>query len=171
MTDYNRQLRLDPARLWAGGAATAVVAALTAVVGILIARGLAGVSILAPKGSGVWGNANTVTYAIASALVALAATGLLHLLSIATPKPTTFFGWIMVLVTLIGVVVPLSLNVAQETKIATALLNLLIGLVITLLLVSTAGAALRRTNTRTTPPPRDWDQTRPYGQGSQYYDR
>lgn len=176
MSDYDGQLRLDPARLWAGGAATAVVAALAAVVGIMIARGLAGVAILAPKGSGLWGNANTATYAVVSALVALAATALLHLLSVATPKPTTFFGWIMVLVTLIGVVVPLGLHVALETKIATALLNLLIGLVITLLLISTAGSALRRTGARTRPPqqwdqqpPRNGDQTRPYG--SQYYDR
>lgn len=177
MTDYGRQVRLDPARLWAGGVATALVAALVAIVGILIARGLADVAILAPKGSGLWGNANTATYAIVSALVALAATGLLHLLSVATPKPTTFFGWIMVLLTLIAVVLPLSLSVSYETKIATALLNLVIGLVITLLLISTAGAAFKRAS-RQPPaappppaPPREWDQTRPYDQGSQYYDR
>ncbi|MTD54903.1 DUF6069 family protein [Amycolatopsis pithecellobii] len=165
MTDYG-QLRPDPARLWAGGVATAIVAALVAIVGILIARGLAGVAILAPKGSGLWGNANTATYAIVSALVALAATGLLHLLSVATPRPATFFGWIMVLVTLIAVVLPLSLPVALDTKIATGLLNLVIGLTITSLLVTTAGSALRRAGTRVPP-----DQTRPYGPGSQYYDR
>lgn len=42
-------------RLWAGGAATAVVAALIAVVGILIARGVFGVPVLAPEGEGTWG--------------------------------------------------------------------------------------------------------------------
>ena len=36
-------------RLWAGGAATAVVAALIAVVGILLARGVFDVPVLAPK--------------------------------------------------------------------------------------------------------------------------
>ncbi|TNC29083.1 DUF6069 family protein [Amycolatopsis alkalitolerans] len=163
MGDYGRQARPDPGRLWAGGAATALVAALVAIVGTLIARGLAGAAILAPKGSGLWGNANTATYAIVSAIVALAATGLLHLLTVATPAPTTFFGWIMVLVTLIGVVLPLSLSVKLETKIATGVLNLVIGLVITLLLISTAGSALKRANTR------EWGQTRTYG--SQYYDR
>ncbi|GAB2985993.1 DUF6069 family protein [Amycolatopsis acidiphila] len=173
MSDYSQQVRLDPARLWAGGVATALVAALVAIVGILIARGLAGVAILAPKGSGLWGNANTATYAIVSALVALAATGLIHLLSVATPKPTTFFGWIMVLLTLIAVVLPLSLAVSYETKIATALLNLVIGLVVTLLLISTAGSALKRANKQVAaaPPVREWDQTRPYDQGSSYYDR
>jgi hypothetical protein len=40
---------LDPAKLWSGGAATAVVAALTAVVGILLARGVFGVPVLAPQ--------------------------------------------------------------------------------------------------------------------------
>ncbi|WP_435158035.1 DUF6069 family protein [Amycolatopsis sacchari] len=166
MSDYGRQVRPDPARLWAGGVATALVAALVAIVGILIARGLADVAILAPKGSGLWGNANTATYAIVSAVVALAATGLMHLLSVATPKPTTFFGWIMVLLTLIGVVLPLSLSAGVETKIATALLNLVIGLVITLLVISLAGSAVKRASDQLTYAA----QTREYGQTRQYYD-
>lgn len=174
MSDYGPQLRTDPARLWAGGVATAIVAALVAVVGILIARGLAGVSILAPKGSGLWGNANTATYAIVSALVALAATALVHLLSVATPKATTFFAWIMVLVTLIAVVLPLSLSVKYETKIATGVLNLAIGLAITLLLVNVADNAVKVASRRNRearqrqapanqPPQGGYDQTRLYG--------
>ncbi len=54
---------LDPGRLWAGGAATAGIAALVALAGMLIARGLAHVAILAPTSDGIWGNANTTTYA------------------------------------------------------------------------------------------------------------
>jgi hypothetical protein len=167
MSDYpdTSQVRPDVPRLWAGGAATALVAALVSIVGILIARGLADVAILAPKGSGLWGNASTATYAIVSALVALAATGLMHLLAVATPKPTVFFGWIMVLVTLIGVVVPLSLPVSLDNRIATGLLNLIIGLTITLLVISTAGAALRRAAARppAPAPTREWDPNRgPY---------
>jgi hypothetical protein len=42
------RLRVDAARLWTGGLATALVAALVAVVGVLIARGLFDVSVLAP---------------------------------------------------------------------------------------------------------------------------
>lgn len=41
---------IDARRLWAGGVATAVVAALVAVVGLLIARGIFEVEVLAPKG-------------------------------------------------------------------------------------------------------------------------
>jgi len=158
-------VRPDAGRLWAGGCATALVAALVAIVGILIARGLAGVAILAPKGSGLWGNANTATYAICSAAAALLATGLIHVLSLATPQPTTFFGWIMVLLTLIGVVLPLSLSVSWETKIATGLLNLVIGLVITLLLTGLSGSALRRKA-----PPKDDTRlmTREWDQGHYY---
>ena len=163
----NEPLRPDAARLWAGGAATAVVSALVAVVGILIARGIAGVGILAPKGSGLWGNANTVTYALVSAAAALVATGLFHLLALATPKPATFFGWIMVLLTLIAVVLPLSLDVSLDNRIATALLNLVIGLVMTLLLLNLSNSAMRRATTRTgdtrvmpqqpPPPQQQWD--------------
>jgi hypothetical protein len=42
------RLRVDAARLWTGGLATALVAALVAVVGVLIARGLFDVPVLAP---------------------------------------------------------------------------------------------------------------------------
>ena len=156
-------LRPDAARLWAGGGATAVVSALVAIVGILIARGLAEVAILAPKGSGLWGNANTATYAVVSAAAALLATGLFHLLALATPKPGTFFGWIMVLLTLIAVVLPLSLPASLDNKIATALLNLVIGLVMTLLLLSLSSSAMRRSPSRTgdtrvlPQQPRNWD--------------
>ncbi|HVV09456.1 DUF6069 family protein [Amycolatopsis sp.] len=172
MSDYtdSRQLKPDPARLWAGGAATAIVAALVAIVGILIARGLADVAILAPKGSGLWGNANTATYAVCSAIVALLATGLMHLLALATPRPTTFFGWIMVLLTLIAVVLPLSLSVKWDTKIATGLLNLIIGLVITLLITSVAQSALKRAAaTRQQQPANDWAPTRQWDQGQGPY--
>ena len=57
---------VDAGRLWAGGIATAVVAGLMAIVGIVIARGIFHVAVLAPKGSGTWGNANTATYAAAA---------------------------------------------------------------------------------------------------------
>lgn len=125
------EFRPDARRLWAGGGATAVVAALAALVGILIARGLAHVAILAPKGAGAWGSASSTVYVILSAVIALVATGLLHFLLATTPRATQFFGWIMGLLIVVAMVVPLSLVVATDNKIATALLNLLIGLAIT----------------------------------------
>lgn len=157
--DAGPRVRPDPARLWAGGGATAVVAALAALVGILIARGLAHVAILAPKGEGAWGNANTAVYAIVAALCALAATGLLHFLLVTTPQATRFFDWIMALLTLVAVVMPLSLEVDWPTKVATALLNLLIGLAITALLSSVSSMTQPRPRVRPgndLPPTRQW---------------
>ncbi|MFL6125175.1 DUF6069 family protein [Actinophytocola sp.] len=135
--------RYDAGRLWAGGVATAIVAALVAILGILVARGILDVAVLAPKGEGVWGNASTVTYALVAAACALLATGLLQLLLVSTPRAGQFFGWIMVLLTLIAVVMPLSLSVDRASTIFTGILNLLIGLVITLLLNSVVTSAAR----------------------------
>jgi hypothetical protein len=51
---------VDAGRLWTGGVATAAVAALVAIVGVLIARGLFDVPLLAPTGEGTLGDASTV---------------------------------------------------------------------------------------------------------------
>lgn len=176
--EYAGRRELNAGRLWAGGVATAVVAALVAILGLLIARGVH-VWVLAPRRHGIWGNANTVTYAIGAAVVALAATGLMHLLSLTVPAPAAFFRWIMVLVTLLAVVLPLTLTVDLAQKVATALINLVIGLVITIVVdmmaasswtVVTPGApdgAPRRASpapeqppgrSGTAPPTRRWEQ-------------
>lgn len=133
-------------RLWTGGAATALVAGLLAVVGILVARGLLDIAVLAPKGEGAWGNANTLTYALVSAVCAFAATGLVQLLLTTTPRAVRFFTWIMVLLTAIAVVLPLSLDVATESRVFTAVLNAAIGFSITALLSGVVGSARRRWN-------------------------
>ncbi|MBY8848798.1 DUF6069 family protein [Saccharothrix sp. MB29] len=136
--------RFAAATLWAGSVATALVTGLLAIVGILVARGLLGVDVLAPKGDGVWGNANTLTYALTSAACALGATALLQLLLATTPNAIRFFSWIMVLLTAIAVVLPLSLSVSPEAKAFTAVLNLVIGVVIVLLLRGVVGSARRK---------------------------
>ena len=101
---------VDAGTLWAGGLAAAVVAALIVVVGILLCRGVLDVPVLAPEGEGVWGNADTVTFAVGAAVAALLATGLLHLLLLFTPRPGRFFGWIMGLVTAAAVIAPFTTN-------------------------------------------------------------
>jgi hypothetical protein len=75
----------DAGRLWWGGLVTAVVAAVVAVVGVLIARGLFDVPVLAPTGEGALGNASTARLALLAAVAAVAATGLMHLLLVSTP--------------------------------------------------------------------------------------
>ena len=99
--------------------ATAVVAGLIALVGILVCRWLFKVPILSPSREGAWGNASTAGYVFASAAVALAATGLMHLLLLSTPYPRVFFGWIIGLATVVAVVFPFSTTAPLSQKFAT----------------------------------------------------
>jgi Family of unknown function (DUF6069) len=140
-------LRPDTSQFWAGGAATAVVAALIALVGILIVRWTLGIPILAPAGDGAWGNAHTAEYVIVAACVALVATGLLYLLIISTPRPGLFFSWIMVLATLAATVYPFSSSAPLSEKFGTAVVNLVLGIAITSLLQAVAARAVRGTTT------------------------
>ena len=75
---------VDARQLWSGGAATAVVAALIALAGILVCRWLFNIPVLAPRQDGAWGDASTAGYAIAAAAAALVATAIMHLLLIAS---------------------------------------------------------------------------------------
>lgn len=134
---------LDPQRLWSGGVATAAVAGLAAVAGVLVARGVFGVAVLAPERDGLWGNANTGTYALLAAAAALVATGLRHLLSVATPVPEQFFNWIMVISIVIAVALPLTLGADLGSQVATAVINLGLGVTVTTLVNSTAASARR----------------------------
>ncbi|MFG1622630.1 DUF6069 family protein [Kribbella sp. NPDC049227] len=135
-------------RLWAGGAATAVVAALIALVGILIARGVFDVPVLAPEGEGTWGDADTARYALYCALAALIATGLVHLLLVSTPRPLQFFSWIMMLATVAAALAPfVAANGSTSSKVATGLINLAVGIAIGTLLNGAARAATREART------------------------
>jgi hypothetical protein len=122
--------RVDARQLWAGGAATAIVAALAAVVGILVCRWLFNVPILAPRRDGAWGDASTGWYALSAAAAALVATALMYLLAVAAPRPGTFFSWIIGLATLIAVVFPFSTTAPLSEKAATAIVNLVLGIAI-----------------------------------------
>ena len=138
------RVRPDPAQFWAGAAATAVVAALIALVGILICRWTLNIPILAPAGDGAWGNAQTAEYALVSALIAVIAAGQLYLLVLGAPRPTMFFDWIMGLATLAAVVYPFSSSAPIDQKVATAVVNLVLGIAITSLLTAVAARAIRR---------------------------
>ena len=135
---------IDARQLWSGGAATAIVAALIALAGILVCRWLFDIPILAPRQDGAWGNASTAGYAISAAAAALAATAIMHLLLIAAPRPRMFFAWIMGLATLIAVVYPFSTTAPLSHKVATALINLVLGAAIGSLVNGTAARVIRR---------------------------
>ena len=136
--------KVDARTLWSGGAATAVVAALIALVGILVCRWLFKVPILSPRQEGAWGNASTAGYTLAAAACALVATGLMHLLLISTPYPRVFFGWIIGLATLVAVVYPFSTTAPTSQKFATAVVNLILGVAIWTLVNEVSRRAGRR---------------------------
>ncbi|AEV81255.1 hypothetical protein ACWT_0243 [Actinoplanes sp. SE50] len=131
---------INAGRYWASAVAAALVAALVAIAGVLIARGLFDVPVLARRSHGAWGDAHTATYATGAALATLLAAGLLHLLTLAVAEPRRFFRWIMALITLIGVITPLTLADKPGPRIATALITLAIGVTITAILDSVASA-------------------------------
>jgi hypothetical protein len=167
------RVRPDSAQFWAGAVATAVVAALIALVGILICRWTLHIPILAPAGDGAWGNAHTAEYALVSGLIAIIAGGLLYLLVLATPQPNMFFDWIMGLATLAAVVYPFSTGAPLDQKAATAVVNLVLGIAIISLLTAVAARAIRRPvppayGDRTVRGPEGYGQERDYPAGQDY---
>ncbi|HEY3563313.1 MAG TPA: DUF6069 family protein [Kribbella sp.] len=142
-------LTIDAGRLWAGGLATAIVAALVGLAGILIARGVFEVPILAPKGRGVWGDADTTVYTLCCAAAAGLATAILHLLLVSAPRPLSFFGWIISLATVVAAVAPFATGGSLESKAATGLINLAVGVATGILLSGAGRSAITRPPTTT----------------------
>ena len=143
-----RNPRVEVGRLWAGGAATAVVAALIALVGVLIVRAVLRIAVYAPADAGAFGDSSTTLLCFGAAVAALAATGLLHLLLVATPRPLSYFSWIVGLLTAAATVLPFTTADSLAVAFAQAIINLVIGAAIGSLL---SGAAANATRTMHVP--------------------
>ncbi len=139
--------------LWAGGAATAVVAGLIALVGVLICRWGFNIPVLAPRRDGAYGDVHTTTLVLVAAGGALVATVLLHLLLLAVPRPLVFFGWIVTLVTAVFVIFPFRTGAPLDREIATAAVYAVIGVAIGSLLGTVADRATRTRPVGPPPPP------------------
>jgi hypothetical protein len=135
---------VDERKLWPGGAASAIVVGLLALVGVLVSRWLFNVPLLAPGRDGAFGNANTTTLILVAMAAALVATALVQLLMLGTLRPFMFFGWIVALVTMIAVVFPFSTTAVLDAKIATAIVNLAIGLATGMLVGGVATRSIPR---------------------------
>ena len=138
---------VDARQLWAGGIATAVVAALIALVGVLVCRWLFNIPILSPSKNGAYGDVHTTDLVLGAAAAALIATGVAHLLLASTPRPMTFFSWIVALAALVVVLYPFSTTAPLSGKIATAAVDLVIGIAIGSLINGVGARSIRR------PPP------------------
>jgi hypothetical protein len=142
--DFERRVGVgvDQHKLWAGGAASAVVVGLVALVGVLVMRWLFKVPVLAPQQDGAYGDVHTTALILVAVGATLAATGLASLLMLGTLRPQLFFGWIVALVTTIAVAAPFGAAAALDGKIATAVVNLAIGVAIGTLVSGVAGRSI-----------------------------
>jgi hypothetical protein len=141
---------VEAGQLWPGGFATAVVAALIALAGVLIARWLFHIPLLSPRKDGAYGDVHTTAFVLVAAVAALVATGLAHLLLLSTPRPMTFFSWIVGLITVVLVVYPFSTGAPLSQKAATAAVDLILGVAIGSLINGVAARSVRRTSGRYT---------------------
>ncbi|BCN47131.1 MULTISPECIES: DUF6069 family protein [Prescottella] len=126
-------------RLWAGGVATAIVAALAGVVGVLAVRGPIDTPVISPPHT-PW-DSQVTTVAVYAAIAALIATGLLHLLLISTPRASTFFTWIGILATAAFALWPFSVDATAKSQIASGAIYLVVGIAIVSLLSGVAASA------------------------------
>jgi hypothetical protein len=128
--------RVNGKRLWAGGVATALVAALVAAVALLVETTALDVKPVAP--SWLLGDGKdwtlTTRFAVTAAVSALAATALLHLLVLTTPRPRAFFGWIVTLVTVAAAVTLFAVSADASRQFATAATIVAVGIVVGTLL-------------------------------------
>jgi hypothetical protein len=141
--DAAEKIRVNVGRLWAGGAATAVVAALAVVAGILVARGILGIAVLAPKAASNFGNSATAIYAGLAAGCALLATALLHVLLLGAPRPFTFFAWITALADVVAAAAPFTQPAPLASKVFTAVINIVVGVAVISLLSGVGRSAIR----------------------------
>jgi hypothetical protein len=123
-------------RLWAGGVATAFVAALVAAVGVLLFSSVLDIRLVRLPLLLPITDSLALNYAATAFVLALAATGVAHLLVVTTPRPRVFFGWIVGLVTVATMVMPFAFDASVAAKISTALINMIIGIAIASLLTA-----------------------------------
>ncbi len=133
---------VDAGKLWAGGAATAVVTGLVALVGVLVSRWIFHLPVLAPSQDGAYGDVRTTALIVIAMVAAVVATGLVHLLMLGTLRPLMFFGWIWALFTTITVIYPFSTTASLDAKIATAVVNLAICVVASTLIGGVAARSI-----------------------------
>jgi hypothetical protein len=114
---------------------------------VVISRWLFNIPLMSPSRAGTYGDVHTTDLVLVAAAAALIATGIAHLLLASTPRPMAFFNWIVGLATLILVIFPFSTSAPWQQKVATAIVDLVLGVAIGSLINGVAARSIRR------PPP------------------
>src|SRR5690348_12591088 len=110
--EQRRGPSVDQRRFWAGVAATAVVAALAATLGVVVLD-VFDVTLLGPP----IGSSRGLGWAGAALVAAVLGGVVLLLLVMTTPRPRVFFGWIVVLVTATAAVLPFTRDATTEAQV------------------------------------------------------
>jgi len=139
------RIAIDAGRYWAGVAATAVVAALIGVVGVVVFERIFDITLVNkdPFGTG----SSMGAYVVGAVATTVVAALLLQVLVLSTPEPSSFFGWIMGLGILVVALLPLTWTDDRTSALCSGLVNLLIGIAVWSLLTG----VLARTSQRTIP--------------------
>src|SRR6478609_7702194 len=137
------RLTVEAGRFWAGAAATALVAALIGLIGVLVFERIFAIDLVPPPDVFSTGS-QQAAWAIDAAILALLAAGLLHVLILSTPRPRAFFGWIMALVIVVITALPFAWSSDATAAAVSGLINLLIGIAVWSLLAGVAGRTIVR---------------------------
>jgi Family of unknown function (DUF6069) len=140
---WDEQARADAGRLWAGGVATAVVAAGVSLIGVMVLHKLLHAPILSPGGLRQAADYAMVAFPVSAGIATLLATGLLHLLMTTTPRASQFFAWIGSLLMALVVLQVFLHDTDLLTKFETAAFYLLIGVAIISSLLGVSRSAVR----------------------------
>lgn len=121
-----QRLRLDAGRYWGGALATVLVCALIGLAAWFVIQEVAGQELDNPP----FGDSAAASWAIAGALFALLGAVLLHLLVLTTPRPASFFGWIVALATIILAALPFAGGDIDVSTVLTAVVWLVLGVAV-----------------------------------------
>lgn len=139
---YDPKLTLEGGRYVAGALATALVAALIGLVGVVVIEGIFDQDMVPPPDLFSTGS-HAAAFAIDGAIFAILASAVLALLVVSTPRPKRFFGWLMVLATALITVLPFAWTSHLDRAVLSAIVNLVIGLATWSLLAGVATRTIR----------------------------
>lgn len=140
------RLGLEVGRFWAGALATMLVAALIGLAAEFILEEVLNLEIQAQADLFATGS-DLMAWVVAGALFALVAAIVLYLLVMSTPRPRSFFGWVVGLATVILAAVPF----AGDFELVPAILAAIVWIVIGSAVYSLLTGTLSRTVVRRTP--------------------
>jgi hypothetical protein len=121
--------RIDQTRFWVGAAITAAVAAVTAVLGTIVAHSILHIPVLSDSAGGP----HMLAYALSAAGIAFGAAGLYNAMVHFAPRPRAFFGALSGALIALAVLVPFAITLPLGTQAAFALMNLAVAGVIAIL--------------------------------------